>query len=50
MEFLEFRDRSQLKLKHGLSALETAVNLVGCLEAAEDLSTNKDKNIMKSIS
>ena len=42
IEFLEFQARSQSKLKTGLSALETAGNLVGSLEAPEDLSTNKD--------
>jgi hypothetical protein len=42
IEFLEFQARSQSKLKTGLSALETAGNLVGSLEALEDLSTNKD--------
>ena len=50
MEFLEFRDlqsnshklRSQPKQKTGVSALEAAGTLVGCLSAPEDLSTNKD--------
>ncbi|WP_319420767.1 DUF2281 domain-containing protein [Pleurocapsa sp. FMAR1] len=41
MEFLEFRNQS-LKKKTDISALEAAGTLVGCLEAAEDLSTNKD--------
>lgn len=42
IEFLEFQTRSQSKLKTGLSALETAGNVVGSLKAPEDLSTNKD--------
>jgi hypothetical protein len=42
IEFLEFQTRSQSKLKTGLSALETAGNVVGSLEAPKDLSTNKD--------
>ena len=42
MEFLEFRDRSLKKQKTGVSALEAAGTLVGCLSAPEDLSTNKD--------
>jgi hypothetical protein len=40
MEFLEFRNQSFKKQKTGTSALEAAETLVGCLEAAEDLSTN----------
>ena len=42
MEFLEFRGRSLKKQKTGVSALEAAGTLVGCLSAPEDLSTNKD--------
>lgn len=42
MEFLEFRNQSQVKAKPGVSALEAAGTLVGCLEAPPDLSTNKD--------
>jgi hypothetical protein len=42
MEFLEFRNQSFKKQKTDTSALEAAETLVGCLEAAEDLSTNKD--------
>ena len=42
MEFLEFRNQSLKKQKTNVSALEAAGTLVGCLEAPEDLSTNKD--------
>jgi hypothetical protein len=49
IEFLEFRDLSQVKLKSGVSALEAAGTLVGCLKAPPDLSTNKAKHTKKEI-
>lgn len=42
IEFLEFRDRSLKQQKTGVTALEAAGALVGCLEAPTDLSANKD--------
>lgn len=46
MEFLEFRYSKQVPSespdRDAKTALEAAGNLVGCLEAPSDLSTNKD--------
>jgi Protein of unknown function (DUF2281) len=49
MEFLEFRDRPQVKSKSDVSALEASGTLVGCLKASPDLSTNSEKSKSSSL-